>query len=108
MPGWEGLKSLYHIHGLSCRSGKMIASRAKSFGSNSWSQHKIYIYLSSPYAVCWRGVDFKLCLRIDVWVAAAQVLVAVCSYKSLTSRYTHTLDHVEFWGWLMVQGAGDK
>jgi hypothetical protein len=36
-----------------------------------------------------RGVDFKLCLCIDVWVAATQVLVAVGRYKSLTRRYTH-------------------
>jgi hypothetical protein len=46
------------------------------------------IYLSSPYTVRWRGVDFKLCLRIDALVAHAQFLVAVCRYKSLTMRYT--------------------
>jgi hypothetical protein len=35
------------------------------------------IYLSIIRTVSWRGVDFKLCLRIDVWVAALRVLVAV-------------------------------
>jgi hypothetical protein len=77
------------------RNGITSASRAKGSRFNSWS-----IYLVRTVSL--RGVDFKLCLPIDTWVAAAQVLVTVDRNKSQTtpvqrSIVTHIVQTSDRW-----------